>query len=238
MLSVADLQVAYGRIRAVQGIGFSVAAGEILTLVGANGAGKSSTLRAICGLTPPSAGTVMFEGQRIDGRPFHRIGGIALSPEGRVLAPSLTVEETLRLGAGPKGARTFARQKAEVLARLPMLEPLQRRRAGTLSGGQAQMLALGRALISRPRLLLLDEPSLGLSPAAAREVFTLVAALRGDGLAVLLVEQNVLQALAIADRAAVIEGGRLVAEGRAADLRDDPRLADIILSTGKMEVPK
>lgn len=230
MLEVEDLRVSYGAVQAVRGVGLSVAPGEVFALVGANGAGKSSTLRAICGLAPAAGGTVRFEGQRIDGRPLHRIEGIALAPEGRVLAPSLSVEETLRLGAGRVPARVYAARRDGLLDRLPMLRGLMDRRAGALSGGQAQMLALGRALIAAPRLLLLDEPSLGLAPSVAREVFALIAALARDGLAVLLVEQNVMQSLAVARNAAVIEGGRLVAEGPAARLREDPHLADMVLA--------
>lgn len=235
-LEVEGLSVAYGRFAAVRDLSFRVGPREIVALVGANGAGKSSTLRAICGLVPAAGGRVSFEGRRIDGRPFHRIGGIALSPEGRQLAPSLTVEETLRLGAGGAGRRDLARRRDATLDRLPALRPLLARRAGLLSGGQAQLLAIARALMAAPRLLLLDEPSLGLSPAAARDVFALIPALRADGLAILLVEQNVAQALAVADRGLVMRSGRLVAEGPAAVLRDDPALVEHVLSARPQEV--
>lgn len=232
MLSVRGLTVEYGRASAVAGVDLDLVAGEILALVGANGAGKSSVVHAICGLVP-ARGAIMLDGLRIDGRPFHRIAGLALSPEGRGLAPSLTVEETLRLGAGRCRGKPYRNTRADVLARLPVLAPLLDRRAGSLSGGQAQMLAIGRALMARPQLLLLDEPSLGLSPAALRELFALVARLRDDGLAVLLVEQNVHQALVVGDRAAILESGRIVASGPAAALRRDARLSDLVIAAAR-----
>jgi len=225
MLEVRDLEVRYGRLRAVQGISLDVGEGEIVALIGANGAGKSSAMHAICGVERLSSGDIRFRGESIAGLPSHQIirRGIVQVPEGRLIFTGLTIEENLRLGAYSAADRKATRTDINrVLTIFPMLKDRLGERGAALSGGQAQMLALARGLMAQPKLLLLDEPSLGLAPLAVREVFALVADLRKAGVTVLLVEQNVRQALAIADRGYVLESGRIILEGRAQDLlRDD-----------------
>ncbi len=221
MLEVRDLHVSYGKVRAVQGVSLDVAAGEIVTLIGANGAGKSSTMHAICGIERAQSGTIRFQGQNITGRPAHRIlsRGIVEVPEGRLIFGGLTIEENLRLGA--YGAAHRGGDDATMAAVLDLFPQLAERldeRASVLSGGQAQMLALARGLMAGPKLLLLDEPSLGLAPVAVQEVFRLIQGLRERGVTILLVEQNVHQALAVADRGYVMESGRIILEGRAQEL--------------------
>jgi len=224
LLAVDGLEVAYGKIRAVRGVSFSVDAGAVVTLIGANGAGKTTTLRTLSGLLQPSAGTVAFEGRRIDGVAPHEIVelGIAHVPEGRRIFPRMSVRENLELGAFSRTGRSPAPEVAADLDRVfrlfPVLAERRRQAGGTLSGGEQQMLAIGRALMSRPRLLMLDEPSMGLSPIMMNLIFTTLAELKAEGTTILLVEQNAQAALALADRAYVIETGSVVLEGSAAEL--------------------
>ncbi len=232
MLEVRGLEVAYGRIRAVQGISLDVAEGEIVTLIGANGAGKSSTMHAICGIEKPAAGSVRFLGEDITGLPAHRVigRGITQVPEGRLVFTGLTIEENLRLGAYSAGRRLdVAAEMERVLDLFPVLRERLASRGSALSGGQAQMLAVARGLMARPRLLLLDEPSLGLSPVAVQEVFTLIGDLRRRGVTVLLVEQNVRQARSIADRGYVLESGTIILEGSAPELAGHDMLVSAYL---------
>ena len=225
VLEIANLQVAYGKVQALHGVSLGVEAGEIVALLGANGAGKSTTLRAVSGLLKPKAGDIRFKGRSIAGRPADEVlrAGIAHCPEERHVWPEMTVEENLVLGAYVCRDRPEIRRRTDaVLARFPRLRERWRQLAGTLSGGEQQMLAIGRALMSAPELLLLDEPTLGLSPKLAEEVMEAVTELKEQGVTVLLVEQNVQNALSVAGRAYVFETGRVVAEDRSAALLDDP----------------
>jgi branched-chain amino acid transport system ATP-binding protein len=214
----------------VRGVSLEVRAGELVALVGANGAGKTTVLRALSGLLRPWSGEVWFDGTRIDGRPAHEIvaQGLGHIPEGRRLFPEMTVREHLELGAYPPRAKAVRRQTLEfVFQMFPVLRDRQRQLAGTLSGGEQQMLAIARGLMSRPRLLLLDEPSVGLAPLMVQRIFDVVAAIHREGIAVLLVEQNVQHALHVAGRAYVLENGAVVAEGEGRVLlqRDELRRA-------------
>ncbi len=231
MLRVEGLRSAYGRIEAIKGVGLEVRAGEIVALIGANGAGKTTLLRAISGVQPITAGTILFEGERIETLPPHaRVArGIAQVPEGRQVFGPLTVEDNLLLGAFRRGAEHAAEGLDQVYALFPVLAEKRRLPAAGLSGGQQQMLAIGRALMSRPSLLLLDEPSMGLAPLLVDQILEVVAGLRARGLTVLLVEQNAAAALAIADRGYVLETGRVTHEGEARALLRDPRLREAYL---------
>ena len=214
----------YGPIAALRGVDISVAAGELVCLIGANGAGKSSTLRAISGLLPPSRGRIVFDGREIQTEVPATIlrAGIAHCPEGRRVFPHLTVEENLAMGAYVRTARgAVAADLHEVGRHFPILVDRRRQMAGTLSGGEQQMLAIGRALMARPRLILFDEPSLGLAPTVVEMTFAIIADIRRRGTTVLMVEQNAHAALRMADRAYVMETGRIVLEGRARDLLED-----------------
>ena len=226
MLEVAGLSVQYGRHRAVDQAALSVGTGEIVVILGANGAGKSSLLRAIAGLQAPMSGaTVALSGRELVGLPAHAVveAGLALVPEGRGIFGELTVRENLLLGAFARRARADeARNRERVLALFPRLAERLSQLARTMSGGEQQMVAIGRALMSAPELLLLDEPSLGLSPLLCGELFRALARIRDDGLSVLLVEQNARRSLAIADRGYLIENGRIVGAGAARALADDP----------------
>lgn len=225
LLSVGNLRVAYGKIVALDGVSLTVNEGEVVTLVGANGAGKSTLLKALMGLVPISQGQVEFLGARTNGRPAYEMArlGIAYVPEGRGTLKFLTVRENLVLGASaqPSG-RDIENDLRNVLGRFPALAERIDQVAGTLSGGQQQMLVIARALMARPRLMLLDEPSLGLAPLIARTIFEIIAELRSQGVTVLLVEQNAHAALKLASRAYVLEMGRIVLEG--SDLLGDPRV--------------
>lgn len=220
MLTVTELSVRYGQIEAVHGLSLSVPKGSVTVLLGSNGAGKSSTLNAISGLATPR-GRIEFEGSRIDGTAPEDIvrRGIALSPEGRRIFPSLSVAENLHLGGAvhAKGDVLAARLEAE-LARFPILRERLHQKAGLLSGGEQQMLAIARALMSAPRLLLLDEPSLGLAPKIVDQVFNLILSLRDQGITILLVEQNAERALEIADQGYVLQSGELVLSGTGKEL--------------------
>jgi branched-chain amino acid transport system ATP-binding protein len=228
MLDVARLDSRYGRIPALAGVDLRVAAGELVALVGANGAGKTTLLRTISGVQPASGGTIRFDGQdlaRVSARRRVQIG-IVQVPEGRQVFGPLSVEDNLLLGAFARGSRDGLEH---VLAMFPALEPKRREPAGTLSGGQQQMLAIGRALMARPRLLLLDEPSMGLAPRLVAEIFAQIADLKARGTTILLVDQNARAALAIADRGYVMETGRVVLCGPAAELLRDPQVRQAYL---------
>ncbi len=221
MLEVEGVSVFHGDLQAVHGISLAVRAGEIVTLVGGNGAGKTTTLRTISGLLRPSAGTIRFDGRRIDGWAPDRIveHGVVHVPEGRKLFPSLTVRENLELGAYTRRARLrSARALDEVMSRFPVLRERAAQLAGTLSGGEQQMCAIARALMASPALLMLDEPSLGLAPKIVHEVFRVVRDIHALGVTVLLVEQNVRQALLASQRGYVLENGRIVLEGSGREL--------------------
>lgn len=224
MLDVNNIDVYYGDAQALWDVSFSVNQGEIVTLVGSNGAGKSTTLKAISGLVPPSSGEIRLEGNRIDRAPAHRIVemGIAQIPEGRRLWPGLSVQENLELGAYIPAARAVRGETMEWVFQLfPLLRERRSQLAGTLSGGEQQMLAIGRGLLSRPKLLILDEPSLGLAPLLVDEVFETIQKINGEGMTILLVEQNVNHALAISSRGYVLETGRIVISGSGKELLAD-----------------
>ncbi len=232
MLEIRDLHLSYGRIRAVQGASLEVRAGEVVALVGANGAGKSSILKTVAGQERPERGTIRFDGADIAGAPAHRTlaRGIAYVPEGRMIVGTLSVRDNLRLGAYARaGAFDAAAEIERVLAIFPDLRERLDEPGAALSGGQAQMLALARGLMAAPKLLLLDEPALGLAPVMTRAVFALLARLKREGATILLVEQNVAEALALADRAYVLEGGRIVKQGAASHLARDPGLREAYL---------
>jgi branched-chain amino acid transport system ATP-binding protein len=232
MLEVNDIHVYYGNIAAVKGLSFVVNQGEIVTLLGSNGAGKSTTLRTISGLLRPRTGTVVFLGARLDGTQAHDVvaKGIAQSPEGRRIFPRLTVSENLDLGAFLRRDKAeIAADKENVLELFPRLRERIAQKAGTMSGGEQQMLAVARALMARPKLLLLDEPSMGLAPVLVDLIFDTIVRIREQGTTVLLVEQNALAALRVADRAYVLESGSLKLAGTAADLAKDPEVVSAYL---------
>jgi branched-chain amino acid transport system ATP-binding protein len=226
VLEVKSLKAGYGAIEVLRGVDLAVAAGEIVALLGSNGAGKSTLNNNISGLYRPFDGTIRFDGREIAGAPSMRIveAGLVQVPEGRRVFPTLSVRENLELGSYRRGRAARAKNLEHVLSVFPRLKERLVQAAGTLSGGEQQMLAIGRGLMSEPRLLILDEPSLGLSPLLVEEVFALIGRLNREGLAILLVEQNVVQSLAIAHRAYVLENGRVTLSGKAADLAQDPNL--------------
>ena len=224
MLEVKDLHVYYGMIHAIKGVSFEVNEGEIIALIGSNGAGKTTILHTISGLLSPKAGSIQFEGNELTKIPAHKIVslGMAQVPEGRRVFPSMTVLQNLRMGAYTRTDR--AEKEAAlgmVFKRFPRLEERRNQPAGTLSGGEQQMLAMGRALMSNPKIILMDEPSMGLSPILVNEIFDIIASVNKTGTTVLLVEQNARKALNIADRAYVLETGRVVGGGNAKDLLHD-----------------
>ncbi|MCZ8313039.1 MAG: ABC transporter ATP-binding protein [Magnetospirillum sp.] len=231
MLTVESLRAGYGTIEVLHGVSFEVNAGECVALIGANGSGKTSTLKAICGLLPVRAGQVTFEGARIDGMPGHTIvkRGIAMCPEGRQVFPEMTVVENLRIGAY---ARKDSKQESDIAAMqdlFPILRERAQQDAGKLSGGEQEMLAIARALMARPKLCIFDEPSLGLAPKIVAEVEATIARIKAQGMTTLLVEQNSAMALRLADRVYLYESGEIVLTGTSAQLRDDPAIAKAYL---------
>ena len=236
MLKIENLHVAYGGIQALRGISLEVPDGKIVTLIGANGAGKSTTLRTITGLVKAVSGSVQWNGEELLGKPIDRIisAGIAMSPEGRRVFPDLTVLENLKLGA------YLRRNKAEIAKDLqwvyelfPRLKERDWQAAGTLSGGEQQMLAVGRALMSRPKLLLMDEPSLGLAPLVVQDIFSIIGEINRQGVTILLIEQNANMALKIADLAYVLETGNITMSGTGAELLADERVKEAYLGKHK-----
>ncbi|MGY0062656.1 ABC transporter ATP-binding protein [Streptomyces sp. LZ34] len=224
LLEVEDLRVAYGKIEAVKGISFTVEAGQVVTLIGTNGAGKTTTLRTLSGLLQPLGGSVRFEGKPLTGVPAHKIValGLAHSPEGRHIFPRLTIAENLQLGAFlRKDAAGIAADVQKAYDLFPILGERRTQAAGTLSGGEQQMLAMGRALMSRPKLLMLDEPSMGLSPIMMQKIMQTIAELKTQGTTILLVEQNAQAALSLADQGHVMEIGKIVLSGTGSELLHD-----------------
>ena len=223
MLKVDDINVYYGSIHAIKGVSFEVNEGEIVTLIGANGAGKSTTLNTIAGLLKPKTGIVEFQGESLIGVPSHKIvnKGMALCPEGRRVFLQLSVQENLEMGAYTRPSSEVADSIADIYDRFPRLKERYKQTAGTLSGGEQQMLAMGRALMSKPKLLMLDEPSMGLAPILVEQIFDIIKELNRAGTTILLVEQNAQMALSIADRGYVLETGRVVSTGTGAELLND-----------------
>lgn len=225
MLEVRDLRAGYGAVEVLRGIDLSVAKGEIVAVLGANGVGKTTLNMALAGVLPPSAGSITFDGRLLGGAPIAAVeAGLILVPEGRKIFPNMTVRENLELGSYRRGRANRVLNLDRVFSTFPRLRQRDSQAAGTLSGGEQQMLAIGRGMMAEPRLLILDEPSLGLSPLLVEEMFALVRRLNADGLPILLVEQNVVQSLEIASRAYIIENGLVTLSGTAADIAADPDL--------------
>lgn len=227
LLELRNLDVAYGGIRAVRGLNLVVNRGELVSLIGANGAGKSTTLRAICGLVPLAGGDILYGGESIARVPSYMLvrRGLVMVPEGRGIFGQLTIEENLAMGAYSRNDAAGIRRDVEhVLELFPRLRERLRQSAGTLSGGEQQMLAMGRAMISRPRLLLLDEPSMGLAPIMVDRIFDVIRTIADDGVTILLIEQNARLALETSNRGYVMESGRLILEGPSQQLLDDPKV--------------
>jgi len=232
MLVLDNVSVNYGAIEALRGVSMHVEKGEVVTLIGANGAGKTTTLRTITGLLEPKAGRVEFEGEEIGGKPTHKLvaRGISMSPEGRGVFANLSVRENLQMGAYlQKNRGEVASGMEHIFKMFSRLKERENQKAGTLSGGEQQMLAMGRALMSRPRLLLLDEPSLGLAPLVVHTIFEAIEEIRSKGTTILLVEQNAHAALKHSDRAYVMETGEITMEGPSKDLASDPRIKEAYL---------
>jgi branched-chain amino acid transport system ATP-binding protein len=236
LLSINDLNVSYGKIKAIKGISLSVNTGEVVTLVGANGAGKTTLLKTISGILTPSSGEITYDGRKLsDIKPYQRVNeGICQAPEGRGIFPGMTVLENLEMGKfGRPNAKDENEEDLEkVYSLFPRLKERVNQAGGTLSGGEQQMLAIGRALMSRPRLLLLDEPSMGLAPMFIAQIFEIIKEIKKQGVTILLVEQNAAKALAVADRAYVLETGSISMEGTGAQLLNDPAVRKAYLGHG------
>ena len=227
LLSIKGLRVAYGGIMAVKGIDFEVRSGELVSLIGANGAGKTTTLKAITGMQPISDGDIVFDGRSVRGRPAHELVrmGLAMVPEGRGVFTRMTIDENLLMGAYTRGDKQGVQDDIErVFSIFPRLKERRSQLAGTMSGGEQQMLAMGRAMMCRPRMLLLDEPSMGLSPIMVDKIFEVVADIARQGVTILLVEQNAKRALELAQRGYVLDSGTMTMGGEASKLLDDPRV--------------
>lgn len=236
MLSIQNLTTSYGQIKAIRGISLEVPEGKIVSLIGANGAGKTTTMRTIAGQLKPEAGTITFRGQRIEGSKPHQIvkTGLALVPEGRAILGKMTVLENLEMGAFQRNdAQGIKDDMEKMMAWFPILRERLAQLGGTMSGGQQQMLAIARALMSRPKLLLLDEPSMGLAPIVVSDIFKVIKEINAEGTTVLIVEQNVKQALKIADFGYVLEAGQIVLEGTAESLLNDERVKEAYLGGRK-----
>jgi len=233
LLEVRDIRTRYGAIEALKGISLTVDEGEVVTLIGSNGAGKSTTLRSISGLTPASQGTITFAGEEITRVPAHEIvsRGIALAPEGRHCFIRMTVRENLELGAHRRRGPEITEDFNQVYELFPLLKERDRQKAGTMSGGEQQMLAIGRALMARPKLLMLDEPSLGIAPNLVQRIYQTIGEINSSGVAILLVEQNANYALDAASRGYVLETGRVALANDSASLRNDPEVQRAYLGT-------
>ena len=233
LLEVSEIHAHYGTIEALKGVSLTVDEGEIVTLIGSNGAGKSTTLRSISGLTPASSGKITFAGQNITRVPAHEIVGygVALSPEGRHCFPRMSVRENLDLGAHRRRGPDIAEDLERVFGLFPRLRERERQKAGTMSGGEQQMLAIGRALMARPKLLLLDEPSLGIAPILVDRIYQTIGEINRSGVAILLVEQNANRALDAASRGYVLETGRVALASDSASLQNDPGVQKAYLGT-------
>ena len=231
MLKVEGLNVYYGSIHAIKGVSFEVNQGEIVTMIGANGAGKSTTMNTVAGLLKPKSGSITFEGHDITSTPASKVVslGLALCPEGRRVFQQMSVRENLEMGGYTRPAGELAASLDQVFEQFPRLKERQRQIAGTLSGGEQQMLAMGRALMSKPKLLMLDEPSMGLAPLLVEQIFEIVLKLNQAGTTILLVEQNAQMALSVADRAYVLETGRVVMDGTGAELLTNERVRNAYL---------
>ena len=233
LLQVNDIQTFYGAIQALKGITIEVREGEIVTLIGSNGAGKSTTLRSISGIVPPKVGTIVFEGREIQEMAGHEVAaiGIAQSPEGRRIFPRMTVRENLEMGAFTRKDDEIEQDITRVFDLFPRLKEREKQKGGTMSGGEQQMLAMGRALMARPKLLLLDEPSLGLAPVIVDKIYEIVREINDQGTTILLVEQNANYALDVSTRGYVLETGTIALTDSSDKLRNDPRVQDAYLGT-------
>ncbi|AFQ45912.1 ABC transporter ATP-binding protein [Desulfosporosinus meridiei] len=235
MLNISGLSTSYGSIQAIKGINIDVPEGSIVSLIGANGAGKTTTMKSLVGLLKPQAGQIKFLGQEIRGFAPHKIVnlGISLVPEGRNILAGMTVLENLEMGAYQRKDKEVQKDFEKVFKRFPILEERKQQLGGTLSGGQQQMLAIGRALMARPKLLLLDEPSMGLAPLVVADIFNVIREINQEGTTILLVEQNVRQALKIANYAYVLETGKIVLHGKADEVAKNPRVMEAYLGGAK-----